>query len=144
MSLSVYHKHGENANDTSTSKTRRAAAGPDLRRLVRRVQGADRGRALGRRGGSGADDLCCMGRRRDTRASFVHGGADTAAKDSGGKEGSADGKFSTQFAEKPLGIAYLAAESTAKSAGDDPSGMISALATMIVADEKKAAQAEAQ
>jgi hypothetical protein len=36
----------------------------------------------------------------DARASFVHGGADTAAKDSGGIEGSADGKFSTQFAEK--------------------------------------------
>ena len=51
-------------------------------------------------GGSGADDLCCMGRRQDARASFVHGGADTAAKDSGGIGGSADGKFSTQFAEK--------------------------------------------
>ncbi|MFZ3327740.1 MAG: hypothetical protein WA231_18470 [Methylocella sp.] len=43
-----------------------------------------------------------------------------------------------------MSIAYLAAESTAKSAGDDPCGMISALATMIVADEKMAAQAEAQ
>jgi hypothetical protein len=42
------------------------------------------GRALGRRGRSGADCLRGMGRRRDARASPLHGGVNSPAKDSGG------------------------------------------------------------
>lgn len=59
----------------STSKARRAVAGRDFCQLVRGTSRAG-GRALGRRGGPGANDLCGLGRRRD--AGIVHGGADTA------------------------------------------------------------------
>ncbi len=46
-----------------TSETRRAAARPDLCRLVRGTQGPG-SRALGRRGGPGTYDLCGLGRRQ--------------------------------------------------------------------------------